>query len=64
MFQYPEYQLFEETVAKRYCVWSKNMGLSEEEIDQRVQEAAEFVGLPKSYMEKTHLNYPVDRNAV
>ncbi|WP_069989358.1 energy-coupling factor transporter ATPase [Massilioclostridium coli] len=53
VFQYPEYQLFEETVAKDIAFGPKNMGLSEEEIDQRVQEAAEFVGLPKSYMEKS-----------
>lgn len=53
VFQYPEYQLFEETVAKDIAFGPKNMGLSEQEIDQRVQEAAEFVGLPKSYMEKS-----------
>ncbi|MBC5787608.1 energy-coupling factor transporter ATPase [Clostridium facile] len=53
VFQYPEYQLFEETVAKDIAFGPKNMGLSEEEIDQRVQEAAKFVGLPKSYMEKS-----------
>ena len=45
VFQYPEYQLFEETVAKDVAFGPKNLGLSEEEIDQRVREAIELVGL-------------------
>lgn len=45
VFQYPEYQLFEETVYKDIAFGPKNMGLSEEEIDRRVREAAGFVGI-------------------
>lgn len=45
VFQYPEYQLFEETVAKDVAFGPKNLGLPEEEIDQRVREALELVGL-------------------
>ena len=52
-FQYPEYQLFEETVYKDISFGPKNRGLSEEEIDKRVQLAAEYVGLPKSLLDKS-----------
>ena len=45
VFQYPEYQLFEETVAKDIAFGPKNLGLSDEEIDQRVRTAMEKVGL-------------------
>lgn len=45
VFQYPEYQLFEETVAKDVAFGPKNMGLSQQEIDRRVHEAIERVGL-------------------
>ena len=45
VFQYPEYQLFEETVAKDVAFGPKNLGLSEEEIAERVKEAIELVGL-------------------
>lgn len=45
VFQYPEYQLFEETVAKDVAFGPKNLGLSEEEIEERVKEAIELVGL-------------------
>ena len=45
VFQYPEYQLFEETVYKDIAFGPKNMRLSEAEIDRRVREAAGFVGL-------------------
>ena len=45
VFQYPEYQLFEETVYKDIAFGPKNMGLSLEEIDRRVREAAGFVGI-------------------
>ncbi len=45
VFQYPEYQLFEETVHKDVAFGPKNLGLSEEEIDARVEEAVEMVGL-------------------
>ena len=45
VFQYPEYQLFDETVYKDIAFGPKNMGLTEEEIDLRVREAACFVGV-------------------
>ena len=45
VFQYPEYQLFEETVAKDVAFGPKNLGLSGQEIDERVREALELVGL-------------------
>lgn len=45
VFQYPEHQLFEETVYKDIAFGPKNMGLSESEIDERVREAAHYVGL-------------------
>lgn len=45
VFQYPEYQLFEETVYKDIAFGPKNMGLKPEEIDRRVREAAEVVGI-------------------
>lgn len=45
VFQYPEYQLFEETVYKDIAFGPKNMGLPAEEIDRRVRESAGFVGL-------------------
>ena len=51
VFQYPEYQLFEETVYKDIAFGPKNMGLKAEEIDRRVREAAEFVGLTEKQLE-------------
>lgn len=45
VFQYPEYQLFEETIEKDIAFGPKNMGLSEEEVKERVKEAMEIVGL-------------------
>ena len=51
VFQYPEYQLFEETVYKDIAFGPKNMGLSTEEIDRRVREAAEIVGLTEKQLE-------------
>ncbi len=45
VFQYPEYQLFEETVAKDVAFGPKNLGLSEEEVEDRVKEAINLVGL-------------------
>ena len=51
VFQYPEYQLFEETVFKDISFGPKNMKLSDEEIRRRVYEAAAFVELPESVME-------------
>ena len=51
VFQYPEYQLFEETVYKDIAYGPKNMGLSKEEIDRRVREAAGFVGLTEQQLQ-------------
>ena len=51
VFQYPEYQLFEETVYRDIAFGPKNMGLSEGEIDRRVREAAGFVGLTEKQLE-------------
>ena len=51
VFQYPEYQLFEETVYKDIAFGPKNMGLSSEEVDRRVREAAGFVGLTEAQLE-------------
>ena len=45
VFQYPEYQLFEETIAKDIAFGPQNMGLSASEIEKRVREAMDFVGL-------------------
>lgn len=53
VFQYPEYQLFEETVYKDIAFGPGNMGLSPAEIDQRVREAAAFVDLKASILEKS-----------
>ena len=51
VFQYPEYQLFEETVYKDIAFGPKNMGLKEEEIDRRVREAAATVGLTEAQLQ-------------
>jgi energy-coupling factor transport system ATP-binding protein len=51
VFQYPEYQLFEETVYKDIAFGPKNMGLDDSEIDRRVREAASFVGLTEAQLE-------------
>ena len=53
VFQYPEYQLFEETVFKDIAFGPKNMNLTESEIDERVREAAGFVGLPEKLLGKS-----------
>ncbi len=55
VFQYPEYQLFEETVYKDIAFGPKNMKLSAEEVDERVKEAAHFVGLTDDLMERSPL---------
>ena len=52
-FQYPEYQLFEETVYKDIAFGPKNMGLSEEETDARIREVISYVGLDESYLERS-----------
>ncbi len=51
VFQYPEYQLFEETVYKDIAFGPKNMGLNPQEIDRRVREAARFVGISPEQLE-------------
>ncbi len=53
VFQYPEYQLFEDTVKKDIAFGPKNMGLSDEEIETRVKEAAGFVGISEDMLEKS-----------
>ena len=55
VFQYPEYQLFEETVAEDIAFGPKNMKLSKEEIDERVREAAGFVGVDERYFSRSPL---------
>ncbi len=52
-FQYPEYQLFEETCAKDIAFGPKNMGLSKAEVEERVIKAAEFVGFSKELLSKS-----------
>ncbi|MBE7022084.1 MAG: energy-coupling factor transporter ATPase [Ruminococcaceae bacterium] len=53
VFQYPEHQLFEETVYKDIAYGPKNMGLSQEEIDERVREAMNYVGLSEKYLNRS-----------
>ena len=55
VFQYPEYQLFEETVYKDISFGPKNMKLSEAEIDERVREAAHFTGVEEELFERSPL---------
>ena len=53
VFQYPEYQLFEETVYKDISFGPKNMGLDEGEVDRRVRQSARFVGLDEALLDKS-----------
>ena len=53
VFQYPEYQIFEETVAKDIAFGPRNMGLAEEEVQARVQETAAIVGLSEEILEQS-----------
>ncbi len=53
VFQYPEYQLFDETVQKDIAFGPKNMGLTEEEIDARVRESLALVGLGEDILNKS-----------
>ena len=53
VFQYPEYQLFEETVYRDIAFGPKNMKLDEAEIDRRVRRAAEFAGLKEDVLERS-----------
>ena len=55
VFQYPEYQLFEETVFADIAFGPKNMGIAKEEIDERVREAAGFVGVDESLFARAPL---------
>ena len=53
VFQYPEYQIFEETVAKDIAFGPRNMGLAEEEVQGRVKETAAIVGLSDDILEQS-----------
>ena len=53
VFQYPEYQLFEETVLKDIMFGPKNMGLNDQEAEERAREAAHFTGLKEELLEKS-----------
>ena len=53
VMQYPEYQLFEETCYKDIAFGPRNMGLDEAEIDRRVHEAADFVGLDEALLQRS-----------
>ena len=53
VFQYPEYQLFEDTVIKDIGFGPRNMGLSQDEVNQRVMQAVDFVGLDRALLEKS-----------
>ena len=53
VFQYPEHQLFEETVEKDIAFGPKNLGLSDEEVKERVISAAKMVGLKEKYLQKS-----------
>ena len=53
VFQYPEYQLFEDTVYKDIAFGPKNMGLSDDEIAHRISEICELVGIKAEYLEKS-----------
>ena len=53
VFQYPEHQLFEETVYKDIAVGPKNMGFSDEKIDKRVRESAALVGLKEKHLTRS-----------
>ena len=55
VFQYPEYQLFEETVFADIAFGPKNMGLKKEEIEERVREAAGFVGVEEDLFQRSPL---------
>ncbi len=53
VFQYPEYQLFEETVYDDIAYGPKNMGLPDEEIDKRIMDCIKFVGLDSEYLKSS-----------
>ena len=64
VFQYPEYQLFEETVEKDIAFGPRNLGMSEEEIKTAVTHAMECVGLSDKYRKKALLSFRADKSAV
>lgn len=53
VFQFPEYQLFEETILKDVCFGPKNFGMSEEDAIKRAKEVLNIVGLDESYLERS-----------
>ena len=53
VMQYPEYQLFAETVGEDIAFGPKNMGISGDELAERVKKSAEFAGLPEKYLDKS-----------
>lgn len=53
VFQYPEYQIFEETVYKDIAFGPKNMGLKDDEIDRRIKEICRLIGLKEEHLEKS-----------
>lgn len=53
VFQYPEYQLFEETVFDDIAFGPKNMGLKDDELKNRVNEICEIIGIKQEYLEKS-----------
>ena len=53
VFQYPEHQLFEDTIYKDIAFGPKNMGLPDDEVDRRVRQAAAYVGLPEALLDKS-----------
>lgn len=63
VFQYPEYQLFGETVAADVAFGPTNMGLPPEEVEKRVKESLRFVGLSEDMMEKAPSSFPAGRSA-
>ncbi len=56
VFQFPEYQLFEETIEKDICFGPKNFGVSEQEAKQRAHEVIRLVGLDESFLQKSPLD--------
>ena len=63
VFQYPEYQLFEETVLKDVMFGPKNMGLSDTEAEAKAREAAEFTGLKEELLQKSPFELSGGENA-
>ena len=64
VFQFPESQLFEETVLKDVAFGPQNFGVSIEEAKQLAREKLAMVGISEEFFEKIHLNYQVVKCAV